>query len=312
MVTPAIIVSGPTASGKSRLAMELAQEFSGEIINSDSMQVYKELRILTARPSRLDEQKIPHHLYGHIGISDRYSAGKWLNEAGEKLIQIKNGGNLPIICGGTGLYIKVLQEGISPIPNIPDNYIKKANTFLSKVGGTKAIEQIRKADPSFALRLHPNDKQRIVRTLSVMGATGKSLTDWQKLDQQQKIRDINYFIIHLIPQRETLYKTIEIRFQEMLKAGAMDEVKMLMPLELNPLLPALKAVGVPELTQVLKGKIALADASLNAQRASRNLAKRQLTWLRNQVVPAIKVPDFANKETIIFIKKKVRSYLQGF
>ena len=289
---PVVIITGPTASGKSTLALSAASQFNGEVINADSMQVYAELSVLTARPSLDDEVKIPHHLYGVLSGSDVCSAGRWLGMAIDKIKEVHKRGKLPIICGGTGLYLKVLREGISPVPNVPGNILDKVIALYQALGADAFIETLAKFDPISATKLNPLDRQRVVRAYSVVMATGRSLPEWHKDQAETPLLRANFFTVHLLPDRAQLYTKIEQRFDSMIDGGGFEEVKALQKLNLAPSVPVMKALGVPEITAYLMGKINLDIAINRSKQTTRNLAKRQMTWLRNQGTPDLVFNDF--------------------
>jgi tRNA dimethylallyltransferase len=301
---PVVIITGPTASGKSALALSVALMFNGEVINADSMQVYKELSILTARPSLDDEARVPHHLYGVLSGSDVCSAGRWLGMAITKIKEVHKREKLPIICGGTGLYLKVLREGIATVPDVPRNILEKAAVLYLELGADAFIENLSKFDPISAAKLNPMDQQRLVRAYSVVMATGRSLPEWHLDQAKTPSFQANFFTVHLLPDRAQLYTKIERRFDGMIDREGFEEVKALQKLNLPPSAPVMKALGVPEMTSYLIGKIDL-DAAINSSKqTTRNLAKRQMTWLRNQSSPDLILKDFgldAEKACIVAI-----------
>ncbi len=294
----AIIISGPTASGKTPLSQAIADKVSGEIINADSMQVYKELCILSARPKEFETTAIPHHLYGHISILSPYSVGTWLTHTNKAIKKICNQNKVPIICGGTGLYLKVLREGIARTPSIDKSSIKKATSLYDEKGKTAALSVLQKINPKINPYSQPKDRQRIIRALSVYFATGRSLKDWQKLSSSMPQLRVSYFAINLIPPREGLYCKINQRFDQMITDGAVDEAKAIMDLNPDPELPAMKAVGLPQILNFLSGTISLETAILDAKKSTRNLAKRQLSWLRNHSQADLILTNFATKDSV--------------
>ena len=308
---PTLIVSGPTASGKSCLSQAIAKQFSGEIINADSMQVYKELRILSARPGNAETDLIPHHLYGHIPISSAYSAGIWLEQAKEAITAILHRKNLPILCGGTGLYIKVLNEGITPTPAIDQRFIKAASTLYDNQGKNRALSILKASHPKKEIDIHLNDRQRIIRALSIFFATGRTLEDWHKNQPHGPRLDISRFTINLIPSRKDLYLVINQRFDKMIADGGIEEVRAIMEQRVARALQAMKAVGVPELYSYLSHNISLETAVLKAKQATRNLAKRQLSWLRNHSKPDLTINDFASKNSIELSLSAVRKFIES-
>ena len=282
---PVLIVAGPTASGKSGLALSLAREFDGVIINADSMQVYRELRVLTARPSQEDEARAPHRLYGVLPASEVCSAGRWREMALAEIGKAHASGKLPIVCGGTGLYLKALTQGLSPMPEAPDEIREAMRARLAAEGAGKLHRELTARDPVMAARLDPADSQRIVRALEVLEATGRSLADWQAIPPEGPPEGLRFRTILLAPPRKWLYANCDRRLEIMLEeGGALDEVRRLIAMELAPDLPAMKALGVKEFARYLAENMEFQDALVAAQQATRNYAKRQMTWFRHQIV----------------------------
>ena len=280
---PIIIITGPTASGKSALAIDLAQAFKGNVINADSMQVYRELCILTARPSYRDMDLVPHRLFGIIAAENPCSAGQWLEMATSEIKKTWREGRLAIVVGGTGMYLKVLCEGLVSIPKIPTKINREVRLLYNKIGGDAFLKKLAIVDPKASQILPANDSQRLTRAMAVVQATGLTLDAWQASQDRGPVIPARFFVITILPDRKVLYSACEARFDAMLSAGALDEVENLHSLGLDPLLPAMKALGVSELSRYLNGKTTLENAVLAAKKATRNLAKRQMTWLRNQV-----------------------------
>ena len=283
---PILVIAGPTASGKSALAMDLAAEFNGVIINADSMQVYKELRILTARPSKADEDRVPHRLYGAVSASEPCSVGHWRDLAAREVADVHAAGCLPVITGGTGMYLRALMHGLAAIPLVPTDIRREVQGLYDAEGGESALQALAEADPETASRLSPGDRQRVIRALEVYRATDQPLSYWLAEGNQGALTNVAFQALVLQPPREALYEHINERFIQMMDQGALDEVQALLVLGLDPELPAMKAVGVRELGGYLDGKVPLDDAIAEAQQASRNYAKRQLTWFRNQIPEA--------------------------
>lgn len=296
-LAPVVIIAGPTASGKSALAIEIAHHFGGEIVNADSMQVYQDLSVLTARPSVDDEQRIPHHLYGVMPASEACSVGKWLDAATAVIADIRDRDNLPVVCGGTGLYLRALTEGIAQIPDVDPAYVEEAEKLLARKGGQAFLQDLAELDPQTANRLQPSDRQRLVRAYSVARATGKSLTRWQQEQSDKPPVEALFRTIYLMPERAALYQKIEQRFDQMVEMGGLDEVQHLASLALSPQLPAMKALGVPDFLRVVSGEIPVEEAIDNAKQTTRNLAKRQMTWFRNQGKPDLVIEAFGNQAT---------------
>ncbi|MCH7955926.1 MAG: tRNA (adenosine(37)-N6)-dimethylallyltransferase MiaA [Proteobacteria bacterium] len=280
---PILIIAGPTASGKSALALDAAEEFTGTVINADSMQVYRELRVLTARPTDGDEARAPHRLFGALPVTEACSAGRWLGMARAEIEAARGAGRLPILVGGTGLYLKALTDGLAPVPGIPQGVRSEARRLHARLGGEAFRAELAKVDAEAARRLDAGDSQRLIRAFEVVRATGRPLADWQRQGAGGPATDARFATIVLAPPRDALYAAIDARLDTMIEEGALDEVAALDRLGLDAGLPAAKAVGVPELRRHLRGEITLDEALDSAKRASRNFAKRQLTWLRHQM-----------------------------
>lgn len=279
----AVLIAGPTASGKSALALEIAQAFGGTIINADSMQVYRDLRIITARPSPRDEARIPHRLYGHIDAGESYSTGRWCVDVSCALRTVEEAQGLPIVVGGTGLYFKALTRGLAAIPPIPAELRSALRRRLQQEGPDPLYAELRERDPVTAQRLMPRDRARITRALEVALATGRSLSEWQREGMRPAVEPRHALRIFLDVKRDELYRRIEARFDAMLAAGALDEVRALHRRQLDPALPAMKAHGVPWLIRHLEGEIDLATAVEGSKRDTRRYTKRQATWFRHQL-----------------------------
>lgn len=282
--TRAVLIAGPTASGKSRLALELASREGGVIINADSMQVYRELDILTARPSRADEAAVPHRLYGHAAAADAYSAGRFVREAAAEIAAAHAAGRVPVIVGGTGLYFKALTDGLSPIAEIPPDVRAHWRGEAIRLGAAALHAELSRRDPQMAQRLRPSDPQRVTRALEVLEATGRSLADWQAIRGSAVVREWDCRRIVVAPPRDVLHRRSDARLDAMIAAGALEEVRRLMALDLDPGLPAMRAVGVRPLADHLAGRLGLEAAVAEAQRQTRSLAKRQMTWLRRNMM----------------------------
>jgi tRNA dimethylallyltransferase len=279
----AVLIAGPTASGKSALALELAQRAGGVIVNADSMQVYRDLRILTARPTPEDEARAPHRLYGHVDAAVNFSAGAWVNDAAGVLAQARAQNVLPIFVGGSGLYFKALTRGLSAVPPIPAEIRESVRGRLERDGVEALHAELALRDPASAERLKPRDRTRIARALEVVEATGRSLTDWHRQGLPPLLPPGTFSALFLGPDRDALYARIDARFDAMLKAGALDEVAALASRSLDPLLPAMKAHGVPALIRHVRGGITLEQAAEIGRADTRHYAKRQFTWFRHQL-----------------------------
>jgi tRNA dimethylallyltransferase len=281
----AILIAGPTASGKSRLALELAGRIGGAIVNADSMQVYSVLDVLTARPSAEEMKQAPHLLYGHVHPGIAYSTGAWMRDVLALANEGRFAGTRPIFVGGTGLYFRGLEDGISEMPDIPDSVRERWRYELADKGADKLHRVLMREDPQAAMTLKPGDGQRIVRALEVLQASGRSILTWQAERGRPLIdRESARFVV-IEPDRAELVARIDRRFDGMIAAGALEEVKALAGLKLDPALPAMKAIGVPELRAVLAGEMSMSEAMERAMIATRQYAKRQSTWFRNQLGP---------------------------
>ena len=281
MSLPIIFISGPTAIGKSELALNLAKKTRGEIINADSMQVYKELKILTARPSYQDQKKIPHHLYGHICAKHRYNVAEWCKEAISIIKKNNQKNKLTIVVGGTGLYIKTLLSGITNIPQVSEEYKEQSNKLLLDLGIEKFYFEVYKIDKYSCEKISKNDTQRLKRIWEVYQATGKTLSEWNVNKRALFLNDINYRFYLFIPPRKEIYTRVNKRFLLMIENGVIEEVKNLLSLNLNSSLPIMKAHGVPEIAQYLLGSINLENSISKAQQVTRNYVKRQVTWWKS-------------------------------
>ncbi len=282
----ALIIAGPTCSGKSALALALARRLGGAVINADSMQVYRELRILTARPTVEEEQTAPHMLYGVRAAAEPGSAAWWRGEALAAMNAAWAAGRVPILCGGTGLYLSALTQGIADVPDPGPEARTEARTLLAQLGPAALHQRLLQADPATAATLRPSDGQRLARAWEVWRGTGRGMADWHADAQpppgpslQQRFR-----MVLLDPPRESLRQAIISRFATMLEAGALQEVEALSQLALDPALPAMRAHGVPELLAYRRGEITLAEAERRAVLATGQYTKRQSTWFRHRIV----------------------------
>jgi len=278
---PAILVAGPTASGKSALALALARALDGVVINADSMQVYRELAILSARPDAATLAAAPHRLYGVLSAREACSAGRWLEMAEAEIAAARAANKRPILVGGTGLYFKALIEGLASMPEIPEAVRARARALCDEIGPAEFHRVLLARDPAAAARIAPADRQRMIRAYEVIEATGRSLLAWQA-DGAEKAPDRAFAAILLDPPRDALYAAIERRVDKMMAAGALEEVRAFRAMALEPHLPASRAVGVVELGRHLAGEIPLEDAVAQMKQATRRLAKRQITWFRHQ------------------------------
>jgi len=281
-MNPALLIMGPTASGKSALALAVAEQIGGEIVNADSMQVYRDFRVLTARPTPEEEKHVTHHLYGHVDAAERYSTGRWLSDALTAIAHVRERGKTPILVGGTGLYFKALTRGLAAMPEVDDELRAALQARAANEGAVVLHAELARRDPLTAARLDPNDAPRIIRALEVMEATGESIASFQANTKPALTID-EWRGLALTPNREMLYAAIDARFESMLAAGALDEVRTFVARSLDPTLPAAKAHGAPSLSAHLRGEATLAQACETAQRDTRRYAKRQFTWIANQM-----------------------------
>ena len=276
----AILIAGPTASGKSAAALVLAEHLRGTVINADSMQVYRELVILTARPTEAETSRVPHRLYGIVPAREAYSVGRWLDDAARAIGEAEGEGRVPILVGGTGLYFKALLEGLAPVPDVPPEIRKAWRERAEKVGAEGLYRELEARDPVMAARLRPSDKQRLLRALEVIDATSVSLSEWQGGNTAPVLAPDSVLKLVIAPEREALYAAIDARFAAMVEAGAIEEVRALLALGLDLSLPAMRAQGVRELASYLSGESSFEAATAKAKTETRRYAKRQMTWLR--------------------------------
>ncbi len=297
----AILIAGPTASGKSGLALKLAQQLKGSIINADSMQVYAQMQVLTARPSAEEMADIPHHLYGHVSAQHAYSVGQWLDDALAAIETCTQQGRMPILVGGTGLYFKALTEGLAQIPDIDEAVRQSVRAELAQTSAAELHAALADFDKAAYARILPSDTQRILRAHEVYRATGRALTDWQK-DKVTPMLDGVLAKILLMPARDWLYQRCDARFAQMVSAGALEEAAMMQDLALPPELPACKALGLSDLQAFQAGEIDLEQAKEQASRQTRRYAKRQMTWFRNQMIAwnSFNEQDYYKKQQKIF------------
>ena len=294
----AVLIAGPTASGKSALALALAEKLGGTIVNANSMQVYRDLRVLTARPTPEEEGRVPHRLYGHVDAATDYSTGQWLRDVGAVLAELAREGRTAILTGGTGLYFKALTGGLAAVPPIPADIREAVRGRLAAEGVRALYDELCARDPQTANRLMPNDRSRIARALEVMLATGRSLADWHREGMPALVDPARAAKVFITIERQELVRRIETRFAGMLQAGALDEVRTLAARRLDPALPAMKAHGVPWLIRHLNGEISLDEAAAGAVLDTRRYAKRQLTWFRNQMKDWPWAPAEAGEQAI--------------
>ena len=278
-----ILVYGPTASGKSNFAIKLAKKIKGEIVNADSMQVYKELKILSARPPLKDYKNIKHHLYGFKSVKINFSTGDWLKLVNKKILDIKKRKKIPILVGGTGLYFKAITEGLVNIPNIPIRLRSKIRLLHKKIGTTKFFLELIKLDPISKNFVKPSDTQRVIRAYEVKSFTKRSIYDWFKSTRSDYEND-DFFKIYIDFPRAELIKRIEDRTQDMIKNGAVSEVKKFIKLKVPKVKTASKAIGIAEIREYLKKKIEISEVIQKISIKTRQYAKRQSTWGRGNMM----------------------------
>ncbi len=286
---PIIVVAGPTACGKSALSLIIAEVFNGTIINADSMQIYRGLSLLTAQPGDADRSRIPHKLYSLLSATETCSAARWLAFAQAAIEETYQSGRLPIIVGGTGLYLEVLRHGIAPVPEIPVTVRAETRLLMAAIGSTAFHAQLAKRDPAMATRLHPSDTQRLQRAWEVITATGYSLLHWWR--QKKFFTRAKFCVLLLMPTREALQASCDRRFRHMVAAGAISEVAELLLQDLPQSCSVLRALGVAALTDYIQGRSTLEAAILAGQTLTRRYAKRQCTWFRRYLTDAWIVPD---------------------
>ena len=275
-----ILIAGPTGSGKSEIALRLAKKINGEIINADSMQVYKEIKILSARPESYSN--VSHYLYGNISVKNNFSAGEWLKKVKLNLNKIIKKKKQPIFVGGTGLYFKLLTEGISNIPKIPDSIRTKARKLNAKLGNDKFYRLLIKLDPLIQNKIKKNDTHRLIRAYEVITFTKKSLIDWQKKNKNY-FSNYHFVKIFINPENSFLQKLLRLRLKKMFELGAVDEVKKFLKLKINKSLPANKILGIEEIKKYLDKKIPLEQAFEETFIRTRRYVKRQRTWFRGHM-----------------------------
>ena len=295
-------ITGPTASGKSKFAIDLSKKIKGEIVNADSMQIYKELKIITARPTQLDNKKIKHHLYGYVDGSNRYNVEKWCQDA-SKVIESLNKKNInPIFVGGTGLYIDTLINGIASIPSVPESIRNDSKNLLEKVGKEEFYKIVKKIDEDSIKLIFPNDIQRLRRIWEVFNYSNRKFSEWKKNKNKKFITSLDYKILLFLPDRKKNYERVNKRVLTMIKSGAIEEIEKLLKLNYNKDLPIMRAHGVPEISAYLKNKITLEDCIKKIQLVTRHYVKRQNTWWNSSNLQIFKkiteFPDNLDKNLI--------------
>ncbi|WP_243371810.1 tRNA (adenosine(37)-N6)-dimethylallyltransferase MiaA [Microvirga solisilvae] len=279
----AVLIAGPTASGKSALGIKLAQSLDGVVINADSMQVYRDLRVITARPTLEEEAQAPHRLYGHVDAAVNFSVGRYVADAVRTLEEVRAQAKLPIFVGGTGLYFKALTEGLSDIPAVPEEVREEVRRESEGLETPELHRLLSGRDPETARTLRPSDRLRVQRALEIFAATGQPLISFHGARQPGPFSGIPVIKLFLAPEREELRRRIDSRFLAMMEQGALDEVRALGERSLDPMLPAMRAHGVPGLLAHLRGEMSLDEAIVKGQGDTRRYAKRQFTWFRHQL-----------------------------
>ena len=304
----AVIICGPTGAGKSSLALNLAKKFEGVIINADSVQIYREIKILSGRPTSDDYRQAPHRLYGIMSIFKPCTLGIWRKMALETIKECELSGRLPIICGGTGLYIKFLLNELSAIPEISPSIKLEAREKLKELGNENFRELLSKNDPASASRIKSGDTNRLLRAWEVFTATTKPLSYWHKKSRKAGSQH-KFFKVCLMPERKALYSICDQRFLEFVEQGAVEEARAFDFITASPELPASKTLGLLELIKYTKGELELSDAVEQAQRATRRYAKRQLTWFRHQLDEDFLIQNLSCRKTVSDCFKKIVNFL---
>jgi len=308
-MTPALLIHGPTASGKTQLAIALAEALDGEIINADSMQVYSDLNLLTARPGEEEIATVPHHLFGHVDAAERYNTGLWLDEAGRAIADVVRRGKTPILVGGTGLYFLAITQGLSDIPPVPEEVRAEVRSILQAEGANAIRARLADADPASLERIAGADRQRLARAFEVWLATGKSIRDFQGARKPPVLGEGEWLGIALTPPRPRLYQRIDRRFEGMMMQGAMEEARALVERGLPSDLPAMKAHGMPWLAAFARGEISAEEAADHAKRDTRRYAKRQFTWIGRQFpfwprIPGLELAE--RRRVVLALYKEVQ------
>jgi len=279
----AVLIAGPTASGKSALALDLARRLGGAVVNADSMQVYRDLRVLTARPTQEEEELAPHILFGHVDGGVNYSVGRWRDDLRAVLDDLEQRGLTPVIVGGTGLYFKAALQGLSDIPAVPDEVRAKVRRDAQGRTPQELHARLSERDPETARRLRPTDPQRILRALEIFEATGKPLSSFHGARQAPLLDATHCTALFIAPDRAELFARIDARFDKMIASGALDEIRALRDRALDPALPVMRAHGAPHLLGHLDGRLSLEEAIARAKADTRQYAKRQFTFARHQL-----------------------------
>ena len=305
----ALVICGPTGSGKSRLAVNLAKKLNGVVINADSIQIYREIKILSGRPDFDDYREAPHRLYGIMSVYNTCSVGVWREMALATIKECEYAGKLPIICGGTGLYIKFLLDELSAIPKIPNSIKLEARLELERIGNEDFRDLLAKSDPVSAAKIKTGDTNRLLRAWEVFKTTAKPLSYWHERHKKQNTQH-KFFKVLLMPNREVLYSDCDKRFLNFVNQGAVDEARQINITSPSSELPALKTLGLSELIKCAKGELELSDAVEQAQRATRRYAKRQITWFRHQLDEDFLIESLDDKETVFDCLDKIANFLK--
>lgn len=300
----AVLIAGPTASGKSAAALALAEAIGGSLVNCDSMQVYRELRILTARPPDEDMARAPHHLYGHVSVTERYSAGRYLSEAAEALAKVRADCRVPIFVGGTGLYFSVLTEGLSEIPQVPPHIHEALRNKLLLEGNDAFYAQLKLRDPETAAQLRASDPQRMLRAMEVLEATGRSLASWQKESGEPMLKGLRLARFVLDPPRVILHPRIVERYKKMVEQGVLEEARAIAGLDGT--LPAAKTLGLREMWEFDEGKLTAEQVEEAIVIGTRQYAKRQTTWFRNKMSGWTWIPAYEQRNIIAEMIKLIK------
>lgn len=305
---PVVIIAGPTASGKTDIALDVAAHLDGEIVNADSMQVYRGIDILAAMPSAEEQSRVPHHLFGVLDATERCSAGRWLEMASTVLGDIHDRGKLPIVVGGTGLYLKVLMDGIAPMPDVPTDTVTALEARFEDIGGAAFRSELATVDPVTAEKFPSSDRQRLIRAAAVYAVTGRPISDWHKEQPDAPGYAARYCVVLFVPPRDELYERINARFDAMMDHGALAEAEAFARRNIDPSLPAARAVGVAELVASIRGDMPMDTAIEKAKTASRHLAKRQFTWFSRQIRKDLLVDEkFSERDD-----EKIFSFIRQF
>ena len=301
-----VLISGPTASGKSNLAVRIAKKIQGEIINADSMQVYKKLKILTARPNKIEQKNIKHHLYGFVDLNKKFSTGQWLELTIKKIKNIQQRKKIPILVGGTGLYFQSLVVGLVKIPEIPLKFRNKVRLISKRDGQKKFYKKLLKLDPNIKDKFDPNDTQRSIRAYEIKSYTDISMYDWLAKTKSE-FKDSNFLKLYIETKREKLIEKINLRTLNMINGGAINEVKKFLKLKIRKDQSVNKVIGIAELTQYLNHEVTLEEAKELISIKTRQYAKRQATWARTRMtswkkIKPTRMDDFIKKLKKLLLK----------